>query len=353
MSTRIKGIVGPYRKSPGLILEELLAIRAVCEKCNTQNKIDWNEDLEHPRQPIVADDGRIWVPVSFPVSCVCGEIIDYQIKEKPRQGGRTFYGDEAHRLIKTTEGEISFFCITLVGIHPDLREGFEAAVSALKQTLKPDQDPKEWTYHATDIWSTHPDQRKYNLISVPEKISHMKSFAKLIRDAKPQITTMNFSSAIILPDEKAERKEMLNFQRDDILKQATLTSLEILRNNSMGINWIYDNIKDTTTGERTEGWADECFLGLQHNRQFVYLTAYANIAKPNFVRPGSHYLLEVADFISYWVAREFFRSISKQPIEIKCALMGAGIYQWVDINGNAEYTTCNGSDAIKRYFRQK
>lgn len=351
MSTRINGIVGPYRKSPGLILPELKSVRAICKVCNTANEISWNEDLEHPRQPIEANDGRMWIPVSFPVPCKCGTTINFEIPKKPLEGSRTFYGDEAHRVIKTNAGEVSFFCITLIGMHPEARENFKTKLLELKSSIRPSEDPETWTYHTTDIWSTHPDLKKYSLTSVPEKISHMKSFARLIKETRPYLTSLNVSSAIMLPDNKTKRAEQLMLQRDDIFKQATLSSLEILRRSSMGINWIYDNTKDTSTGERTEGWADECFLGLQHNRQFIYLTAHANITRPSFVKPGSHHLLEVADFMSFWLAREFFKSIQKQTTEIKCSLMGLGLYQRTARNGDAISFECNGSDAVKQYFR--
>jgi len=125
-----------------------------------------------------------------------------------------------------------------------------------------------------------------------------------------------------------------------------------MRKNKKTARWTFDNIKDTSDGKKTEGWADECFLGLQYTRLFTYLTGGKAIVAPTFVPPGSHYLLEMADFISFCMAREFQRVSEGKNAELQSGLMGKMINQIVEANGEPIWIYENGSISISRYFNK-
>lgn len=141
------------------------------------------------------------------------------------------------------------------------------------------------------------------------------------------MTFSNVSSCIVVPEDSRERKLHIKSQKENIFSQSILATLRTFRQQNKSLNWIFDSLKDTTSGGRTEGWAAECFLGLQYTRLFTWLSAGAAIVQPTFVPPGSHFLLEVADFVSYCVARDFEKSVLGAQSEFSSSLLGNGLYQ--------------------------
>jgi len=110
----------PRRAAPGLVPVSLVGRTAKCTKCNATNTINWLEKLPFPKQPILAVDGRYWVPMDFRINCsACAEQISVPIPNKGHRATMELYGDEAFRTIdKPTAGggaPLFFFCITLVG----------------------------------------------------------------------------------------------------------------------------------------------------------------------------------------------------------------------------------------------
>ncbi|WP_322083903.1 hypothetical protein [Burkholderia sp. BCC1972] len=192
-------------------------------------------------------------------------------------------------------------------------------------------------HHFTEIWESRPESGTFLLKNKIAKIEHARKLAKIIRDARPELTTFNISGCIIVPCDPKERKKLLKYQKDNAFSESILTTLREFRNREKSVNWIFDNIQDTTSGNKTEGWASECFLGLQYTRLFCWISAGATVIEPSFVRPGSHFLLEVADFISYCVARDFERAIIGQPPEFPSSLLGQGFYQGTLGNGDVEH----------------
>lgn len=343
----------PFRKNPGVVPVDLDTVKATCIYCGFKNDINWVEDLLFPKEPIeLSDASGHWVPVSFPITCLdCKKDFDFNTPIKEKESTWNLFGDEAARIITRNGKQISFFCISLVGLHKDKHDIAKNKIQKLKLVARPDVAPELWPHHFTQIWSDSGEDRVFSFSSVQEKIFYGQKLSKLIKNLKPHLSTFNFSNAIILPENKKDRASALKHQKQDIYKQALLTTLSIFRENNKGIRWTFDNIKDTTDGTKKEGWADECFLGLQYTRLFTYLCAGIAVHPPKFVQPGSHFLLEIADFISFCMAREFQRVSEGKNSEIPSGLMGKMINQMVEVNGNPFWFNELGSISIRRYFQ--
>ncbi|TRW49914.1 hypothetical protein FM042_03430 [Aliidiomarina halalkaliphila] len=347
----------PYRKAPGLVPKGLLDKKAECPDCNTTFDIPWLEELDHPLQPIAVRNEGHFVPVSFPLRCPnfdCNNSFNYTIPNLENLSPWALYGDEASRDIQNpkanyTTKRLHFFCITLVGLHKDRAEKFLSDFEDLKREARPDVDPKEWAHHFTKIWSAGADDKEYSFSSKAQKIDYAKKIASLIRKNRYHIVTLNFSSCIVLPENEKERKKLIRRQKQEIFQQSIISSVLQFRLRQVSTYWIFDNVKDTSSGEKTEGWAEECFLGLQYTRLFAWLTAGATATKPTFVRPGSHHLLEVADFVSYCVARDFERTATGHKPEFPSKLMGNGFYQGAWNFGHSWYGWSKGLPMMKYY----
>jgi hypothetical protein len=300
--------------------------------------------MEYPRQPIhPIGGGGHWVPVSFPITCnSCSDSFDASVPILKNESRWFLYGDEAGRYIsdpldKYSKRSLNFFCITLVGMHKSKQSRLKKRIDNIKRKIVPDSTPETWSHHFTKIWSSNPNSGEYSLRNKEEKINHAKEFANIIRLSRPELVTFNISGCLYSPDSAKDRSVHINHQKQEIFAQSILTTLQQMRAQNKSVEWIFDNIKDTTDGKRTEGWAEECFLGLQYTPLFTWLSSGATALKPSFVEPGTHYLLEVADFISYCVAREFERSIRGQEVEIPSSLLGKGFYQGTIANGDVLY----------------
>lgn len=348
----------PHRTAPSLIPEELVGKKFNCPACGTEVEVPWLEKMLFPQQPIAPIEGSgHWVPISIPLKCSadsCKADFHVNVPLRPNENRWSLYGDEAARYIDSPNGRYSteplnFFCITLVGLHKRRHERVRQQIYNLKKTILPSQDPNTWSHHFTEIWSDNSTSNRFHLRSKAAKIAYAKKFAKIIREARPELASFNISSCIVSPRDQKNRKQHIKSQKEDVFSQAILTTQKTFREQHKSVNWVFDNIKDTTTSARTEGWAAECFLGLQYTRLFTWLSAGAAAIEATFVPPGSHFLLEIADFMSYCVARDFEKSILGTRSEFPSSLLGNGFYQGTLGCGDIEHIWSHGLPLRKFY----
>ena len=292
----------PYRKAPPLIPSELIGKTIQCPHCNSEVPVPWTEKLEFPKQTIEANDKKgHFAPIDFPLLCnndSCKHKFYARVPIVEKAGWGTLYGDEAGR---HPNKSMDFFCITLVGLEGRKHEKIRSQIEKIKQSISPHRHPNDWQHHFTDIWSSSPESKVFNLKTKEEKIKHAKNFAKIIREARPELATFNISGFIRSPSDQKDRKTALKNLKEEIFRQAIVTTLKQSSENKLSVRWVFDNTSDASSGKRTEGWALECFLGLQYTRLFTWLAGGLPVVEPEFVQPGTHCLLEIADFISYCV----------------------------------------------------
>jgi len=340
----------PYKTAPGIIPQELVGKVFSCEKCGRNIEVPWLDKLIFPSQPIESFlQGGHWVPVSIPLQCNsedCTHNTLVNVPIKPKESTWTLYGDEAGRYIDKPHPSISkdplhFFSITLVGLHSDRHETIRKEIEEAKLSIKPYDSPNTWAHHFTKIWSDSHNNKNFDLPNKEAKIEYGKRFARIIANARPSLVSFTISSCIVVPKDQKERAKAINWQKQEMFSQAILSSLQQMRSFNKGVKWVFDNVQDTTLKTPNEGWASECFLGLQYTRLFTWLCAGATTLEPEFVKPGSHFLLEIADFISYCIAREFEMSAKKLKTEFPSSLLGKAFYQGVIQDGTVQFNWNN------------
>lgn len=348
----------PYRDAPGIVPKELVGAAFPCESCGKNIEVQWLEKLTFPSQPTEPNSGGgHWVPVSIPLRCKaenCGQETSVNVPIKEIDAVWTLYGDEAGRYIdrphrSRSKEALNFFCITLVGLHKDSWDSVKQHILEAKASIKPNEAPESWEHHFKDIWHSSPDNNEFELTSKQEKIDYARRFSKIIREARPALVSFNISSCIVVPKDSKDRKKAINWQKQEMFSQAILFSLQQMRNYKKGVGWVFDNVKDASSKTPTEGWASECFLGLQYTRLFTWLSAGTTTLEPRFVKPGSHFLLEISDFISYCVAREFQLTMEKKPIEFHSSDLGMALYQSTIGDGSVRYKWSSGLPIAEFY----
>lgn len=340
----------PYRKNPHLVPDDYKYLKFSCNICNSNLNVDWTEDTEYPATPIASNDGKgYFLPVSIQARCEnseCRELNHLPVPRNPVRGGMSLFGDEAARDVRIRRrGDVRnarFSCISLVNLTLEKHGEFKKKFDELKLLARPDISPDEWSHHFSDIWGAHSDNSIYAFSSVNEKIVYAKKVASLIRSYNPYLAVFNYSSCIFLSDGK-ERANEVNWQNEDLFKQAILLSIHDIRSAGYIPKWFFDNVKDRKNPSEAavEGWASECFRGIQYTRLYTWLASGAKIDEPNFVIPGSHFLLEISDFICFWIARGFLKKINRQKVEL--ATHKLGVIHGYGTNGRGEVQGFSGS----------
>jgi len=75
---------------------------------------------------------------------------------------------------------------------------------------------------------------------------------------------------------------------------------------------------------------------------FGYLARGIEIPEPVFVSPASRPCLEVADFVSYVIARYCYRRIKGQPIDLDPKYLGPVVYLGFDSSGALLFSRSTG-----------
>ena len=344
----------PRRRAPGLVPEALFEMTATCPTCNVAAPILWLDKLPFPKQPVALPDGH-YVPIDFPVSCAkCDVDFSHRVPIKPRTTTYHLYGDEAARYVAShavpnVATALYFFCLTLVGLHRDKVERVRKQILALKRQISPDRAPETWSLHFTEIMDSPPGDPKFNFVSKADKVAFARRLAAILRSARPALATFNISGSIVVPADGKERKRAIKHVNQELFALALISTLEQMRMRGATPRWTFDNIQDTTGGAKTEGWAQEVFLGLQDTRLWTWLSAGSAVLEPAFAPPGSHLLSEIADFISYAVARDFEKATRGETSELPSRLCGLGFYQAILGDGSVDYAWSRGLP-LRRFY---
>lgn len=332
----------PFRPPPPLIPKHLLGAEYTCSSCKRRNQIDWTKPQPFPKQPIVLTlgEGHL-VPTSITQVCLCGNYNHVPIPTKNIESSWGLFGDEAERIF--SEGELPgeprkahFFTMTLASMHQNGALRFQRRLNRLKKSVRPDWEPDTWKLHMTEIWSVPPNTKGFALGSKAEKIRFIRAVANLLRKSRPDLFTMNVSSCRVLTGNESWNK-LVKANKQEVFATALMSSLQTMGDNNKSVYWSFDHSVPPEKRTGSEGWAEEVFLGLQYSPVFTWLSAGNLVQPPRFRVPGSHYLLEVADALSFLVARDFDQRVKGRHSDFPSSLTGLGIYQAFDAKGDLSF----------------
>jgi len=346
----------PYRLPPPLIPKELLGMGYTCSSCSRQNQIDWITPQPFPKQPIQHIGGNNhYVPASITQVCPCGHFNHIPFPTKASESTWGLFGDEAEREFQEgelpgVESKAHFFTISLATIHRDSALQFQQKLSDLKQAVRPDRAPSEWQLHMTNVWNLPPNTDGFALADKLEKVRFIRNVASLLQKFRPDLFTINVSSCRVL-SENDEWRKLVKTNKQEVFATALITSLHLVRSNNKSLIWNFDHNVPPEKRNGSEGWAEEVFLGLQYSPVFTWLSAGSLVQSPRFHIPGSHYLLEVADALSFLVARDFEQRTKGRLSDFPSSLTGVGHYQAFDENGSLSFRWNNGLPFDKFYPR--
>ncbi|MCX5880339.1 MAG: hypothetical protein NTU74_00510, partial [Deltaproteobacteria bacterium] len=95
-------------------------------------------------------------------------------------------------------------------------------------------------------------------------------------------------------------------------------------------NIFFDSEKHSHANEVVHGWARDIFCGSHRSILYGFLSKGIEIPEPKFVSPASFPGLEIADFVSFTIARFYDRMWKGKEIEIDPGRMGLVTYGGYD-----------------------
>lgn len=325
-----------------------------CESCGLTQSVNWYEPQLFPSQPVTPNVGEgFWVPVAISQTCKCGTSSLLDVPVRKIDSTWDLYGDEAERKFEPRElpgitNRAHFFCISLAGLHVKGRAWFDKKVNRLKSKARPDRAPESWNIHLTEIWNTPPGESGYSFQGKADKVRFGLDLANIMSKARPHLFTLNVSGCRVQGDDESWA-DTVKLNKQHIFATTLLTSLDQFRHRNLNIRWNFDHAvaPDKRTG--SEGWAEEVFLGLQYAPLFTWLSAGAPVVAPKFHTPGSHGLLEIADALSFFVAREFHQCVMGRKTEVPSSYTGLGYYRAFNADGGINSSWSRGLPIEKFY----
>lgn len=305
---------GPPAEVPlRLVPEELVNFSVPCDACGHANRPPWFTVFPEPFAPIKprAEPPKStarWLPQSKVLACerCLGEVTLGFPRETIRV--RCFlYGDEAYRDLGRNGGHAIAY--SFVGTTEPLLEQLERAVRELKRRLLP-IDPNAWRLHMSAINSPQARLRHAHLSSWTHV--HVRTAIEGMFDLVAN------TSGLLVYSISAVTKPQVKF-RVEGRHEAYVALLmyvidQLTRQGAQPIMRLDADKPVPRESEVVQEWARRLFFNSQYCLLYPFLAKGIEIPEPVFVKPGSHPCLELADFVSYLVARHYHdRHENKTP----------------------------------------
>lgn len=324
----------PLRHLP----ESLSSITMTCPTCKTVFPPDWFGKQEMsmiPVKPKFETKGvpytgpKRWVLQSITQVCSrCKACISISLPTKKMRAKGSLFGDDAER---EHEGK-KVFVYSLVGADQSLLPDLEMKVRTLKQSLLPAISPDSWKVHMKDIWAgtsraKHP---VYQDLSIGDVIGFVDQILALIKGSNLFIYNIALATDLGSPSSIS----IADKSRNEAYILLVSNAIDEWTEKDAQPNIFFDSEKSSHANEVIHGWARDAFRGSQHSLLYGFLSKGIEIPEPKFVPPASLPGLEIADFVSFTIARFYDRMWKEKEIDIDPRRMGLITYLGYDSNGD-------------------
>ena len=324
----------PLRHLP----QSLSGITITCPNCKTAFLPDWFKKLEIPIVPVkpkfetkgVPYTGpKRWILRSLTQGCPkCTAHVQIPLPTKQMRTRGSLFGDDAER---ECEGK-KVYIYSIVGADQSLLPQFEEKFRALKNSILPGLSPTTWKIHMKDMWAGNSRAKHpvYQALSFKDVADFVDRLLSLLKESNLFIYNIALTTARGRPRGMYDPKGL----RNEAYILLVLNAIDEWTGKNAQPNIFFDSEKDSRANEVIHGWARDTFLGSQHSLLYGFLSKGIEIPEPKFVSPASFPGLEVADFVSFAVARYYHRRWKNKGIDIDPARMGLVTFLGYDFNGD-------------------
>ena len=232
-------------------------------------------------------------------------------QHKSRKGELLLFGDEAYR--DSIPPGTFVWTYTLVGASPVIVESINQAIRDLKTDLCPHLSPNEWRFHMVELLNNPRRHPVFANWPFDKRLSVIQSLSDLMLRLNEQLFIFNLAVTHKLGVKTLETARAFSFVH--------LIMKLIDENTSIGLqpNFVFDQDKSFKA-------AKKFYLENKNTFLFAFISRCIPIPEPQFVSPGSQPCLELADFVSYIIARFHSRKWQDKQIDIDPGSFGKAFY---------------------------
>jgi hypothetical protein len=324
----------PLRHLP----QSLSNITITCPNCKAAFSPDWFKKYEMPIVPakpkfetrgVPYTGPKRWILQSLTQGCPrCETHVLVPLPTKQMRTRGSLFGDDAER----ERGDRKVYIYTLVGADQSLLPQFEDKVRALKQSVLPAIPPTTWKIHMKDMWagSSRAKHPVYQALSFKDVADFVDRLLGLIKESNLFIYNIALTNVRGRPSGMPDPNGLKN----EAYILLVLNAIDEWTEKNAQPNIFFDSEKDSQANEVIHGWARDTFRGSQRSLLYGFLSKGIEIPEPKFVSPASFPGLEVADFVSFTVARYYHRRWERKGVEIDPTRMGLVTFLGYDFNGD-------------------
>lgn len=323
----------PLRHIP----EKYSGITLNCPRCKSVFKPDWFEKHGLPMAPVKPKHETKGVEYTGPERWILGQVsqkcpkcktsvmMDLPINKMKSKG--SLFGDGAERNYQNKK----VFIYSLVGADQSLLSELDDKIKAVKQRLLR-ISPDSWKIHMKDIWagSSRKKHPVYQNLSLKDVINFVDELLGLIK--KSNLFIYNIS--LTTHQNTIINKKIQSQLRNEAYLSLVLQAIDEWTSKNAQPSIFFDSEKISKANETIHGWARDLFRGSQYSLLYGFLSKGIEIPEPKFVSPALFPGLELADFVSFIIARYYFRMWQGKPIEIDPKDIGAVTYLGYGGNGD-------------------
>ena len=276
---------------------ELIGYTLHCKNGHTFSP-DWLKK-RHPVSTFFCKERGLLRQSMCHVECpVCSTQVEFNIPQAQYNGELEVYGDEAHRVVDGKNVFIYSF-ISFSGC-TDNKNKFEAEYCNIKRKLAPSIPPKNWVLHMKELtskekWSKQAHLKHLDSSTIYEYVNHILD---LIGRYNKNGDLNIYSSSGIVVGEVLSKKEK-NEIRSNVYNSVLMRVVRETTTHNLAPKFYFEKTGD-------DGWAKNLFDGGRLTLLWAYITNGLPVMSPQFVSPITSLYLEVADIVSYLVARYLY-----------------------------------------------
>lgn len=315
--------------------EELIDYVLTCPKGHKFSP-DWLKK-RHPISTFFCRDGSLLRQCACYVECpTCSSQVKFDIPQAKYNGDLDIFGDEAKRQV---DGK-TVFIYSFVSFSGDTKSEstFISEYGELKRELAPSIEPSDWVLHMKELTSKEKWRKKTYLKHLQSSDIHsviIKMIDLIGRYNNQKKINLYSSSGIVIGDALNE-KETQECQ-SEIYNSALMRVVRETTVHNLAPKFYFER-----TGK--DGWAKNLFDGGRLTLLWAFITNGLPVMTPKFVNPSTSLYLEVADILSYLVARYLYcvgRRAEGGDISPEYDFSRLGMLRYIVTNGNGNWFTAN------------
>ena len=317
--------------------ENLSRMRLSCNACGFSFSPEWFKKQNIPLRPVkpiyetkgvpYIGDGR-WIPTGTTQICPkCKSLVEIRFPQKGMLTKGSLFGDDAQREYNNRK----LFVYSLVGADQSILPILNASVNKLKEKICTSEFPENWRLHMKDLWSGNhrKKHRIFRNLSFDEVKNIIGDLCNIITESKLFV----YNIALCIQNGSRKSKGIVNQIRNDAYILLVLYAIDEWTSKNAQPQIYFDAEKESKVDKVIHNWARQLFIGSQHCILYAFLAKGIEIPEPQFVAPASQPGLELADFVSYVIARYHFRKWQEKYIEIDPKDLGLVTYLGYDKHG--------------------